>query len=165
MRVLREGVARLDYDDPDHTYQVTVTTVPRRRLEVPNDTIAEVGGIGIRLTSVEISSDVTVVIDAQDGSRYQEVLEAFQATYRRWESTTDRPMPRPPAWPADEFFGCIRLRDDVGTDYALRAGRAGGSGTEFECTYNFDPVPPIDAHSLRVDVVDHHVVGTVILNL
>lgn len=161
-----EGVVHLDYNDPDYAYRLTVTTVPRRHLDVPDSNVAEISGIGIRLTSVEICNDTTVVIDAHDGPSYQADMTAFRAAYERWEQTAQRPLPPPPEWPAGKFFGCVCLSDDVGTDYVLHGGRSGGSGTEFECTHTFDPVPPVNAQHLRVDVVDHHVfVGTVSLDL
>lgn len=161
-----QSVVLLDYDDPDHVYRLTLTTVPRRHLDVPETNVAEVGGIGIRFTSVEVGNDTTVVIDAHGGPSYQADMTAFHAAYQRWEQSDLRPLPPPPEWPAHKIFGCLRLSDDVGTNYSLRHGSSGGSGTEFECTHHFDPVPPHNAHHLRIDVVDHQaIIGTLTLDL
>ncbi|TWP37250.1 hypothetical protein [Leekyejoonella antrihumi] len=143
--------------------------MPRRDLDVPDSNVAELSGIGIRLTSVEISNDTTVVIDAHCGPRYQADMTAFRAAYDRWEQTAERPMgPIPHITCSSRLKRLCQqtLSDDVGTDYVPHGGCSGGSGTEFECSHTIDPVPPVDAHHLRVDVVDHIVIfGTVSLNL
>ncbi|MGZ4748336.1 MAG: hypothetical protein ACXVYY_14750 [Oryzihumus sp.] len=165
-----EGVAYVDYDDPEALYEVRVRQVPKRLLAVRPGVIGEVAGIGVLLAGVTLAHDVSVTVEAAPGAAREQALEEFHAAYRRWEhsvadqgASEDRP---PPAWPGERLFGHIRVSDDVDTEYRFNRGECGGHGTEWRCIHTFLPLPPPQATHLEVELTEHgDVVGRVTVPL
>lgn len=149
-----QGVAHLDYHDPDHVFQVTVTRVPRRRLSVPDGPVCEIDGVEVGLVEVVIGNHVLVSIEGLPGPVHDQALEDYQIAHERWArevAANGLDGNTPPPWPGDRLQGRPQLSDDRGTVYRLERGRSGGAGAEWSSDAVFYPIPPPEARILRLD--------------
>jgi hypothetical protein len=110
--------------------------------------LADVHGITLVVTSVEIWVDVVIVrIGGLPSEESDRRIAAAEAARREWTHTSGAEPPTP--W--DDFRGLeIAVRDDAGTRYRNRGGAVGGTGTEWGMEWRFAPAPPEEAATLYV---------------
>lgn len=155
----QQGSCRVDYDDPDQVFVVSVRRVPRYRLgpDEPFD-VGELDGLQVQVTAVVVDDEVAVHLSFADDARRRAREAEF--LLRRDEELTRAVASgtEPPPDPAQSLAAVtLALTDDLGTDYRRAAGAFGGSGTEFQGSWSFRPGPPPDARRLRVIA---HTAGT-----
>ena len=149
---LTEDSCRVDYDDPDQVFVVSVRRVPRYRLgpKEPFD-VGELDGLQVQVTAVVVDDEVAVHLSFADDVR-RRAREA-QFPHRRDQELT-RALASgdyPPPDPAQRLTAVtLALTDDLGTDYRRTFGAFGGSGTEFQGSWSFRPAPPPDAQRLSL---------------
>src|SRR4051794_41866095 len=88
---LPSGSFRLDYDDEDHVFVLTLQQVPRRRLGP--DTPVRVGRIDdleVDLNAVIVDTGIHVDLSIRDSPRRDALLLEFQADFDSWAALRDR---------------------------------------------------------------------------
>jgi hypothetical protein len=114
---------------------------------------ARVGGITIRLGSVEVSERFVVVRMAAEPNEVTRRLTAeYDTAFAAWAAAGAHG--RPPEFPEDDVYQRLRvaLEDDVGTSYAIDQWAVGGAGTEWCADYRVRPPPPEAASALTLKV-------------
>jgi hypothetical protein len=125
---------------------------PRRavlkRVHAPAAPLVDVHGITLVVTSVELWADVVIVrIGGLPSDESDRRIAEAEAARRAWSPGSGEEPPTP--W--DDFRGlAIGVRDDVGTNYRIRGGSAGGTGTEWHMEWRYAPAPPEEAEVLLV---------------
>jgi hypothetical protein len=152
VRRLTEESCEVDYDEPDQVFIVSVQRVPRLNLgpDQPVE-LGEVDGLGVLLTAVTVDIRLGVHLQFADDDRRRPREAEF--LLRRDEELTQAAASgsAPPPDPAQSLTAVtIKLTDDLGTMYERTAGRFGGSGTEFQGMWLFQPPPPARARQLRI---------------
>jgi hypothetical protein len=147
-----EGTYHLDYHDSDHVYLLTLRQIPRVQLPFPRPyVVGDVDGAQVVLVQVSVANHIEVMFDAQGGPARQAVLADYRDRFEQWAARPDQRNVSPPDFPG-ERISVLRpqVSDDLGTTYRAVSGQAGGSGTEWEATWRYLPIPPSDARLLRL---------------
>src|SRR5690242_1834203 len=122
----------------------------------PLATVGQREGVELVLVSVEAWPDEVVVRMRGRASPLTRRMETdFDAALGTWHRQGREG--RPPEEPAERIFPPdldVRVTDDLGTAYKLRASARGGTGTEFHANWTFLPGPPDRAGRLTVRVCD-----------
>jgi hypothetical protein len=141
-----DGVVHADFGDDDHVFLVTVTQVPRRRLDVGRPVVATADGTDVALSGVEVDNHVTVRL-AFAGARGDTIRAEYERVLQAWE----RGAGPPPDHPAERLMAIdVRVSDDVGTRYRW----TGGDAYAITATRHFRPAPPPAATTITVRVGD-----------
>jgi hypothetical protein len=152
IRRLTNESCRVDYHDPDAVFIVSVRRIPRLHLgpEQPIP-LGAVDGLEVQVTAVVVDDEVTVHLSFANDDR-RKVLEAEFLSLREGASVhlIAGGSPVPDELVQNLSSVTLLLSDDAGTDYRRTAGAFGGSGSEFEGFWSFDPAPPPDAQHVHV---------------
>ncbi|MCU1623266.1 MAG: hypothetical protein JWL79_2111 [Frankiales bacterium] len=131
VRRLTDSSCLVDYGEPDQVFLVSVQRIPRLHLG-PDEPVhlGELGGLQVQLTAVTVDHEVAVHLQFEDDDRRR--AQEGEDVAQRLATVT------------------LTITDDLGTEYGRTFGRFGGSGTEFEGAWLFQPQPPAQARQLRV---------------
>jgi hypothetical protein len=143
----------------------------RPRVLTPVAPIAAGGGVTLLLISVELWATEIV---AHLGGEFDpvtgqvEVVREFSEPWKRWERQMREgtgPRRQPPAPAMDQLFGpvgltSVRIADNVGTHYQVKAGNTGGTGTEWRADWYFVPGVPSGANKLTLALAGEHISST-----
>jgi hypothetical protein len=145
--LLDEGVVHADFGDDDHVFLVTVTQVPRLRLDVGRPVVASVDGTDVVLSGVEVANHVTVRLELA-GPGAEQLHREYERLLLAWGNGGGPP----PDHPAERLMAIdVRVSDDEGTRYRW----TGGDAHTITATLHFRPAPPpTTATTLTVQVGD-----------
>ncbi|MHC5560912.1 hypothetical protein [Kocuria sp. U4B] len=130
--------------------------------------IATSDGIDVRFTGIDLAASlsphaqeppgghgVRIGLAAVRGAETMRRDGQFQAARLAWaqrrqdQMAEEEPVPLMPGFSVLDRVGVV-LNDELGTEYRLVAGQAGGDGTEWESAWEFVPQPPKVAGILRL---------------
>ena len=149
---LTEGSCRVDYDEPDQVFVVSVQRIPRYRLALDEPLrVGEMDGLQVQVTAVVVDDEVAVHLQFADDDRRRALEAEFLLLRDEALTRAVASGAEPPPDPAQSLaVVTLKLTDDLGTEYRRSAGAFGGSGTEFQGSWSFRPGPPVQARRLRV---------------
>jgi hypothetical protein len=154
--------ARFDVRPPGTTEDASAAIVTLHRVLAVAQPLADVDGMPILVTSVELwSSGVDMFLaglPTPDAERHvlEHSTDLNDWGRKRREGRSGEGALSPPQLRGNRFFELdVRIRDDVGTGYRIMGGSAGGSQTEWRMNRHYEPGVPEHATQLTVEIADH----------
>ena len=105
----------------------------------------------MELVGITVDSFVNVHLTVAQSAERDRLTLNFHQAFERWAATAKQTQDAPPQQPANRLMQITTtVQDNLGTGYISRARSVGGTGTEWEGTFIFEPRLPADIHELSL---------------